>query len=68
MPFIRKTSNRVKFKRKDREAGDTYELICPNCGSTVLWAPYGWWKAKCDCGYEWRVQVRGLGIKWREEK
>lgn len=43
------------------DAGDAYNIECPVCKRTVLWARYGWWKVKCDCGITWTVEVKAIG-------
>lgn len=51
----------VKFDYENSEDGEVYEITYPKCGFKVSWAPMGWWKTKCSCGYNWRVEITAIG-------
>lgn len=46
------------------DAGEVYEITCPECDSKVRWAKYAYWSKRCDCGYEWSITIEAFGSKW----
>lgn len=43
------------------DAGEGHEIICPNCGQTVVFATYQWWRSRCNCG-SWDLEQRAVLI------
>jgi uncharacterized protein (DUF983 family) len=37
--------------------GKGQKIECPNCGQTIIFAPYGWWEESCECG-TWDLTVK----------
>ena len=46
------------------DAGDLFEIECPECGSTVrLTSGSAWWDTKCSCGHKWKLTLVAKGYK-----
>ena len=45
------------------DAYDGFEIICPECGGTVVVPTASWWSDKCECGISWSVSVTAVGYK-----
>lgn len=46
------------------ESGVQYEFHCPVCGDKLHTADSGWWRTKCQCGYDWDTKGEGAMTKY----
>ena len=47
----------IDFKFCHSDAGACFSGQCPECRGEIQVAECGWWDAKCECGYEWRLSI-----------
>jgi len=41
------------------DAGNYFEVRCPECHELIRVAAMPWWDTHCKCGYNWQVIARG---------
>lgn len=50
--------------RSGTDAGDVYELHCPECGDLVsLGTFHEWWDTTCQCGRQWSLTIVAHGTR-----
>lgn len=45
------------------DAGLGITFRCPVCSSKLNLATSQWWEVFCDCGYEWKLELKAVGKK-----
>lgn len=51
------------------DAGQSYEITCPECGDDIVVSEYGWGSTVCSCGRNWKFEVKfsAFGTKPAQE-
>ena len=48
------------------DAGESFDVYCPECEDKIACSDFGWWPTVCQCGYHWTVELKATGVKTSE--